>query len=255
MYNRSEATVRSYRETKNHLFKLIPGIDEKEISVLNKQWIGEYTRLLRDSGISVASINHYLRNIRAFVYWCIENDYLVPYKVKLLTETETVKTAYSNDELRVLLRKPSVCESFCTWRTWAIINLILSIGSRASTVVNILKEDLDFKQNRIMTRHNKNRRIKTYPISAELKGVLVEYMRHFVCEETPYLFRVPAAASSLSVVYNVPCTNITERAVSPNVLFTYSGIHSGNSGLSKGEVYTNSKTSLIIRTSGQRSVI
>ena len=35
---------------------------------------------LRD--LAPASINHYLRDIRAWLYWCMEMEYLEPYKIK-----------------------------------------------------------------------------------------------------------------------------------------------------------------------------
>ena len=188
VYNKTEDTLRSYELTRRLITRFDPNIEEIDISKLNRLWLTSYTSHLVDRNLATATVNHYLRDIRVFLYWCMENDYLVRYKVKLVKEREVVKESYSRDELKVLLRKPTADDSFRTWRAWAIINLMLTYGSRASTIVNILQEDLDFKQARVTMRHNKNGKVQAFALTEQFRKAILVYMRYIPNIETEYLF-------------------------------------------------------------------
>ncbi len=185
-YNRSPSTIRAYRDTLEQLSRLIPDIRDSEVAALNKQMVIAFTTLLSKNMNTSATVNHHLRNLRAFIYWCAENDYIIPFKVKLIKENAALKTPYQQAELNVLLRKPHVQAPFTEWRNWAIVNLVLGVALRTSTIINIRMEDIDIKESTLMTRHNKNGRVNVLLIPPTLKQVLIEYMRHR--PESNYLF-------------------------------------------------------------------
>lgn len=70
----------------------------------------------------------------------MENYYVLPYKVILVREVEHPKNPYSKDELTILLRQPEKDDSFVAWRTWAIINWVLSLGSGSQTILFVLRD-------------------------------------------------------------------------------------------------------------------
>ncbi len=188
IYKKSPATLRGYAGSRKKLYKTMAGIENENIIKLDKRFSVEYTVALSSDNLAASTINHYLRELRVFAYWCMENNYIMPYKLKLVKETEQLKNPYTKEELAVLLRMPRRKDGFVDWRTWAMINWILSLGSRAGTILNVMREDVDFYNDSVMTRHNKNGKLKSFPLNAELKRVLGEYLRHVPVEDSPYLF-------------------------------------------------------------------
>lgn len=188
VFKKATATMRSYQASMKMLFNTMQGIENESIIKLDKQFSVEYTVALSKRPVSASTINHYLRDFRAFIYWCMENHYILSYKLKLVRETEQLKDPYNKDELAVLLRQPQYEDTFVTWRTWAMINWMLSLGSRAQTVISILRKDVDFQDNSIMTRYNKNGKVKSFPLNTELKRVLTVYLRHIPVDDCIYLF-------------------------------------------------------------------
>lgn len=186
-FNKTESTLRSYRLTRKLLFQSFPEIEDAPITSVSKEFAVRYTQELAARNITTASINHYIRDFRVFVYYCAENSYIVPFKVKLVKDREKLKEPYTNAELRVLLRKPLNEDNFSEWRSWAIISVLMSYGLRASTIINIMKEDVDYKQNRIMARHLKNGKVQAFPLNDKLKRTLLEYSRH-IPKDSPYCF-------------------------------------------------------------------
>lgn len=72
------------------------------------------------------TINSYLRGLRAFFYYAMENGYLSPFKVTIPKAEKKIKETYTDEELDKLLKKPnlkSVCFSYC-YGEW--VNLILN---------------------------------------------------------------------------------------------------------------------------------
>lgn len=186
-YNKSYPTIRCYESSFRKLQAFNPAILNEPIHTVNKQFVKSYTVYLSELDISTASANHYIRDLRAFLYWCMENEYLLPYKIHLIKENQSLKDPYSRDEIAVLLRKPLISDPFTQWRDWAIVNWVLGVASRASTIVNVSMNDVDFKDDRILTRHNKNGKIYSIVMPPILKKVLLEYLRHRTFD-SGYLF-------------------------------------------------------------------
>ena len=76
---------------------------------------------MRKAGLSHNSIGSYVRTINTFLHWCSGEGYtnLTLPKIK---EKETVKDTYSDEELELLLRRPSADCQFCEYRNWVIVN-------------------------------------------------------------------------------------------------------------------------------------
>lgn len=183
--NLSEATIRNYQKSFG-LFCEYAKIDldtpfEEIAQDLIFQWIGH----MRKEEISVASINHYLRDVRAFFNWCKKRDYN-NIDIKELKQQEEQPKFFKDDDIEKLLEKPRPKDSFVEWRTWAMVNTVLATGARAATLCNMKVTDIDFIRKEIALAHTKNKKAQIIPLSATLEGVLKEYTKKFGL--TNYLF-------------------------------------------------------------------
>lgn len=146
--------------------------------------------------VSTAAINHYLRDLRAFLYWCMDEErgYISkPFKIQEIEEQEEPPKCYTDEELSALLAKPTHRDSFSEWRTWAIVNWMLATGNRTSTVLNIKMKDIDFATGQVVLTHTKNKQGQVTFMSASLADAVNAYLKEFSPEgegftEDDYLF-------------------------------------------------------------------
>lgn len=173
--NAAPATVKYYEGA---LKKFGDFLGEKKIS---QKEIDNYKHFLMKS-VNPNSTNYYLRAIRTFV-----NFYEMPYTVKLVKETESVKEPYTTAELKLLLRRPPI-RNFHRYKTWVMINTFISTGMRLSSALEIRVGDVNLESGVITLRHTKNRKILLVPISRQLEKVLNEYIKRRKGEPDDYLF-------------------------------------------------------------------
>lgn len=182
----AEKTLVSYR---NHLHCMAKHIDvNMPISQLDTLDFQKMICSMRESNLASNSIASYVRVLRAFLTWAknegLSNVYIPAYKTE-----ETVKETYSDEELSLLLKKPSINKcSFVEYRTWVIINFLLNSGARASTIRHILIQDVDLHNGLISYRHNKNSKVQVIPLCSQMIIILREYLQFRKGVEDNYLF-------------------------------------------------------------------
>lgn len=152
--------------------------------------IYSYINSLQDRMVKATSINHYLRDLRAFLYWCMKQDYFPQFDIKLIKEGEAIKETYTDKELEAMLQKPRENDTFVDWRTWVIINYTMATGNRAETICSLKIGDIDFTKNEVRLEHTKNRKQQILPLGRELPIILKKYLNEWRSEATPdeYLF-------------------------------------------------------------------
>ena len=144
---------------------------------------------MKERGLKVSSINHYLGDIRVFLYWCMSEGYMSSYKISLVKGQKPAPKFYTDEEIEVLIKKPKKSELFSQYRAWVVICFILATGARASTLVNIKISDIDFVQKEILYRHLKNKSVAIIPLSKSLEKVLRDYLHDWKREkEDGWLF-------------------------------------------------------------------
>ena len=71
--------------------------------------IYKWIAIMKQDGLKHVSINHYLRDVRTFLYWCMNTDrtYISPpFKIELQKgQEETLKT-FTEEEQEILTEKP-----------------------------------------------------------------------------------------------------------------------------------------------------
>lgn len=160
---------------------------------INQGLFFKYMNTLKIEGKSAATINHYLRDTRAFFNWCMATDreYIKPaFKIEGLKAAEEPIKQFNDEDIIALIKKPSNSDGFTTWRCWAVCNWIMGTGNRAATVCEVRIGDIDFKRKEISLRHTKNKKFLIIPLSSALATVIKEYMRIWRggCSGDDYLF-------------------------------------------------------------------
>lgn len=175
--NKSASTVSSYKKTYKKWCERFG--EEVEASEVDQSIFYEWCASMKADGLRPASINHYLRDMRAFMRWCMDSSrgYIQTFKIAEVTLQEEMPKFYTQEEQALLTVKPHRGADYPEWRMWAISNFILATGCRTSTLVEVRKGDVDFKTKRINYRHNKNHKAQTIPLSTTLANVLKEYIR------------------------------------------------------------------------------
>lgn len=177
--NLRESTIKTYSDfMKYYIFKLldkdylIKDIDENT-------WEELIIYLKENTKCTPSAINSNLKQFRTILNFFIKCEYLEPMNFELLEVDKEIIETYTEEELRVLLKKPNVKNcTFCEYREWAIINFLLGTGCRVTTLINIKVKDIDFNNNLITYTHTKNRKKHIVPLSETLKGVLIEYLSY-----------------------------------------------------------------------------
>lgn len=184
----SEATIENYELSLKRFLQALE-YDDLNLCDLNKDLIIAFVEEMQERDLRIDTINHYLRDIRTFLNWGAREGYIDRLEIKLVKGQQAVKETYTEEELQILLKKP-LSDNYCEWRSWAIINWILSTGNREKTVCNIRMKDIDFQAREIVLAATKNKKSQIIPMSTELLFVIRQFVRDFRSDAEPedYLF-------------------------------------------------------------------
>ena len=186
--NLSEKTLKVYN---NHfgIFSLTVNVDDP-INTITSATVDDFVLYLRSNNkCNEITINSYLWSIRAFLYYCMEENYIPSFKIKMIKAEKKIKETYSDAELERLLRKPDIKScSFTTYKTWVFENYLLGTGNRLSTALNVKVKDIDFYNHTITLAKTKNRRQQIIPLSRSLAEILTAYLEIRGNEPDNYVF-------------------------------------------------------------------
>ena len=180
--NLSTPTLKNYAQSYNYFMDFNDFTDETTTDEINTTHIYKWINTMKLNGVKPTSINHYLRDIRAFLYWCMDEDraYIAPrFKIALVEGQEEQLKMFSDEEIIALLEKPKRNATFVEWRTWAVVNWVLATGNRASTICDVQLDDINYSKKEISLRHTKNKKAQIIPLSSSLETVIKEYVRIF----------------------------------------------------------------------------
>ena len=80
------------------------------------------------------------------------------FKVRLIKAQETPPKDYTNEEIKLLIKKPDKKARFLEWRSWAMACFALGTGARIGTMAEIQIKDKDLKNAKLFYRHTKSKR-------------------------------------------------------------------------------------------------
>ena len=119
----------------------------------------------------------------------MKQEYLPHFEINIPKADKYPIETYTDKELRQLLKKPDVRKcNFATYRSWAVVNFLLSTGIRQNSLVNIKIKDIDFGADVVHINVTKNRKPLIIPLNADIKKILQEYLKYRKGEANDYLF-------------------------------------------------------------------
>lgn len=205
----SDGSIASYRE-KVELFLKYTDVDveeiDEEIIFGFREWL-KYNRNFND-----VSTNTTYRTLNVFFKF-LHEEYLIPiYHLDYVKETKKIKQIFSIDDIKKLLRQPNLDN--CTYselRDWCIVNIVLNTGVRASSIVNLRVEDVNFKEKTILFRHMKNRQQQVFPLKKDTLKIIRLYLDYVEDELDEYMFinseHKQLTSKQLSVSFQRYCKN------------------------------------------------
>lgn len=187
--NLSPETIKLYRNQFNVFYRTL---DDKD-KLIEDITIKDVERFIlterQNPNCNDITINSYLRGVRAFLYYAMEEDFLKSFKITIPKVTKEIKETYLDSELAVLLKKPNLkTATFTEYKMWVFSNYLLATGNRLSSALAIQIKDLDFENHLIQVNKTKNRKAQIIPMSDTLCTILKEYLKYRKGTEEDYLF-------------------------------------------------------------------
>ena len=186
--NLTDLSISSYEKKMVHFYEFI---DKNEpITTITSDTVDDYILWLRENTqANDITINSYLRSVRAFLYYCMECNYIPSFKISLIKAEKKIKETYTDEELMRLLQKPDINNcSFSCYKTWVFENYLLGTGNRISTALDLHIGDINFQSGTITLRKTKNRKQQIIPLSHTLADILQEYLQIRGGDAEDYLF-------------------------------------------------------------------
>ena len=199
--NLTDLSISSYEKKMVHFYEFVDKSDP--IESITKDTVDDYILWLRENTeANDITINSYLRSVRAFLYFCMEDRYIPTFKIQLIKAEKKIKETYTEDELMRLLEKPDVNNcTFSCYKTWVFENYLLGTGNRISTALDLHIGDINFQSGVIILRKTKNRKQQIIPLSATLAEILQEYLQIRGGEADDYVFCNEYGAQASSRTY------------------------------------------------------
>lgn len=196
--NLRPTTLKYYDDIINIWYKCVPY--KTPINEITKETVDGFVMYLKtQTREKDTTINTILTGVRAILKYFMSLGYMEEFKIQKLKLEETIKETYSDEELKLLLKKPNLKDcTFIEYRTWVIINFFLATGCRAKTLCSMKIKDLDFSNGLITYGYTKNRKQQIVPMSNSLKIVLIEYLKYRKGKDENLLF-VNAYGNELTV--------------------------------------------------------
>ena len=237
--NLAAKTINNYLQSIGYFLDFNELTRDSEVTEINQSQIFKWINTLKLEGVSPNSINHYLRDTRTFLYWCMaeERGYITPFKIKQVQAQEETPKLFSDEDLILLTEHPQRNNNrFTDWRNWAIVSWVLGTGNRAATIVEVKINDIDFRKKEITLAHTKNKKAQVLPLSSALEAVLKEYIKTWRADapKDAYLFcNVGEEKLTTNALQNSFAKYCKEKGVS------HTNIHGLRHNLAKNWVMTN----------------
>lgn len=143
-------------------------------SLPTKPDLNNWVILLRESGISVSTVNSYIRGMNSFLSWLYENEHIEKMRMKLLKEPETRLKVFSDSQLKAILSwRP---KGFYQNRLYTLLCLAIDTGCRIDELLSLERSKLDL-ENLLMCVRGKGNKERIIPFSLECRKVLFKFLK------------------------------------------------------------------------------
>lgn len=204
--NLSKKTMKSYEQTlKLYALFMKEEFSINEISKVQNGHIRHYIKFLRERGkytvysneetkninmpqnrtdykkdISDITINNYIRNIKVFFNWLFDEREIQKNpvdKIETLKVSRKVKQTITEIEFKALL-KTFDTTTFHGLRNYCITKILIDTGMRIGECLQLIPEDIDFKNKMILLKNTKNKHQRYVYISFQMARDLGKWIQY-----------------------------------------------------------------------------
>lgn len=186
--NLRNGTLKHYTDSSKQIMKYIG--DDTLIKDIDRNKIDDFIISMRENPLlNDMSLYTYARDFKTLMYFFMRKEYISYFKIKIPKADKQPIETYTDNELRVLLKKPNLKHcSFTEYKIWVMTNFLLSTGVRQNSLINIKIKDLDFDAEVVYINVTKNRKPLIIPLNADIKKILYEYLKYRKGDLEEYLF-------------------------------------------------------------------
>ena len=177
--------------------------------------------------VSVATVNNYLRNIKAFYTYCMEFQIIKKNPtdtLKAMPNKRKARDFISDLQFKMLLRVFNL-SSFVEFRDYVITNLLMDSGMRITECLLIKVEDIDLNKRAIFlpAQNTKGKKERLVYFSNEMNLLLKRWLKYKdIYTNSEYLFSTQRGNSFKNAVFEKNfrnyCNRIELKNVSPHTL-------------------------------------
>jgi site-specific recombinase XerD len=173
-FDKSPQTLRSYRLSLAKFFEYFKFESFDDVKTVTASKVRDYMGYLLSLGTKKNSVNAYIRPIKAFYNWLVENEYTEKSplaKIKELKAEEVDRQFFSYDEIDAMIKA-------CDLEDKVILTILLTTGIRRGELCGIKLED--FKGDHIVIRREttKSKKQRIYALAPEVADLLDEYIEY-----------------------------------------------------------------------------
>lgn len=169
--------------TRHHIRSYIQNLQSRgKYTITTAKQINNNPEARNDFGktISPNTINNYLRNLKVFFNWLVEEEEILKNpldKVPFLKKSERVKEMLSEEEIKTILDSFDQTK-FDGYRNYIITLLIFDSGIRITECLSIKAEDIDFNNNLILMKDTKNKQERVVFFSLTMRKELKKWLQY-----------------------------------------------------------------------------
>ena len=176
--NLRDGTISHYQQSIKQIYKRIP--PDTPISDFSRRTMDDFYIALRDDpNLNEVSMGTYARDLKTLMRFFMKCQYIPTFDIPLPKADSAPIQTYTDAELKKLLRKPNIHKCiFSTYRSWVIVNFLLSTGVRENSLINIKIKDVDFENGVVYVNTTKNRKPLIIPLNEDILRILQEYLQY-----------------------------------------------------------------------------
>lgn len=172
-----KATIKYYQE---NVSKFIDYLDDEydifDMLQLQKEHYVSYLTYLRSCNIKNTSIHTYLRAVRTFLNFCLDNNFIqedITHRVKLPKPDAALKVPLSSAEVDQIDSVFDLSEK--GMRNYLIVHCMLDLGMRRQEVMNLKIQDINMDAHYITIVKSKNNKSRVVPVPEFLFEYMMKY--------------------------------------------------------------------------------
>lgn len=181
--------------------------------------------------LSPTTINKRFETARTFFAWCEDQDYIRESpmrKVKRPKLPTRIKVGYTKDEVQLLIKAAGKGPGWIGLRDRAIIIILLGTGARASELLGMQVNCVEWtvprprpgekpRRSRYLTLHGKGAKDRRVPLGSEAFGALRDYMAARPATDSPFIWQSQRGTPLTQGALNQMMVNLREYTDVPGI--------------------------------------